>query len=83
MRKLGVALVAVTFLASTGCYATIRGPGRPESRQGEERQHERDRGHDRDRGDEHARGDQGERNHDLTRITSPSTSSPRLSAVTP
>ncbi len=65
MRKLGVALVAVTFLAGTGCYATIRGPGwRPESRQGEEGQHERDRGHDRDRGDEHARGDQGERNHD-------------------
>jgi len=69
MRKLGAGLVAVAFLAGTGCYATIRGPGgRPESRQGQERQHdhERDRGHDRDRdrGDEHARGDQGERNHD-------------------
>lgn len=67
MKKLGVALVAVTFLASTGCYATIRGPGGgPDSRHGDQRQHERDRGHDRDRdrGDEHARGDQGERNHD-------------------
>lgn len=66
MRKLGVAFVAVAFLTSTGCYATIRGPGWSESRRGEERQHEGDRGHDhdRDRGDEHARGGQGERNHD-------------------
>jgi hypothetical protein len=61
MTRILGALVAVAFLAGTGCYATVRGPdGHPSARQYDGDDHRGNQGKD-----EHARANHGgDRDHD-------------------